>query len=158
MSELVLLIGVQGAGKSSFYKERFFDTHVRVSRDVVKTPARERTLIATCLATRQPYVVDNTNVLKARRAEHIEPAKAAGFRVVGFYFRTSLKAAFRRNAARPRERVVPPGGVAATFKKLQPPDPAEGFDELHVVEIDQQNRFVVREWRPEDGSAASERG
>src|SRR5262249_22649958 len=122
--EAVLLIGVQGAGKSSFYKERFFDTHVRVSRDMLKTSARRRALIATCRATRQPYVVDNTNVLKARRAEQIEPAKAAGFRVVGFYFRTSLKDAFRRNAARPRERVVPPAGVAATFKKLQLPEPA----------------------------------
>lgn len=29
--EAVLLIGVQATGKSSFYKERFFNTHIRIN-------------------------------------------------------------------------------------------------------------------------------
>jgi predicted kinase len=144
--EAVLLIGVQGSGKTTFSKRHFFETHVRVSRDMLRTRRRERLLVAACLAARQSYVVDNTNALASRRAEHIAPAKAAGFRVVGFFFRCELRDALARNRQRPAERVVPPAGVAGTWKKLQPPSWSEGFDELHVVEIAPSGEFLVREW------------
>jgi hypothetical protein len=67
--EAVLLIGVQGCGKSTFYKERFFDTHVRISRDMLKTKGRERLLLGACLAAKQPFVLDNTNALASQRAD-----------------------------------------------------------------------------------------
>jgi predicted kinase len=35
--EAVLLVGIQGAGKSTFYQQRFFDTHVRINLDMLKT-------------------------------------------------------------------------------------------------------------------------
>jgi predicted kinase len=149
--EAILFVGIQGSGKTTFYKERFFETHVRVSRDMVKTQRRERLLADACLAGKLPFVVDNTNSLATQRAEHIAPAKAAGFRVVGFYFRCNLADALRRNRQRPEGRVIPAAGVAATFKRLQPPSWSEGFDDLRVVEIDEANRFVVREWNAEEG-------
>jgi predicted kinase len=117
----VLLIGVQGSGKNTFFRRRFFETHVRVSRDMLRTRRRERLLVAACFAKGQPCVVDNTNALASRRAEHIAPAKAAGFRVIGFIFRCDLREALARNRRRPAQLVVPPAGVAVTFKKLQPP-------------------------------------
>jgi tRNA uridine 5-carbamoylmethylation protein Kti12 len=144
--EAVLLIGIQGSGKTTFYKERFFDTHVRVSLDMLKTRSRERLLVGACLAAKQPFVVDNTNAAKSRRADFIAAAKAAGFRVVGYYLRCELKDAMRRNLARGPGKAIPPAGVAGTFKRLEPPSLAEGFDELHLVEIDAEGRFVVREW------------
>jgi predicted kinase len=30
--EAVILVGIQASGKSTFYAQRFFDTHVRISR------------------------------------------------------------------------------------------------------------------------------
>jgi len=48
--EAVVFIGVQGCGKTTFYKKRYFETHVRVSRDMLKTKARERILLGACLA------------------------------------------------------------------------------------------------------------
>ena len=75
--EAVILIGIQGAGKSTFYRERFFDTHVRVSLDMLKTRHRERALLEACLATGQPLVVDNTNVTAAERARYI-PRPSSG--------------------------------------------------------------------------------
>lgn len=31
--EAVIFVGIQASGKTSFYLERFFETHVRISRD-----------------------------------------------------------------------------------------------------------------------------
>ena len=149
--EAVLFVGIQGSGKTTFYKERFFETHVRISRDMLRTRNRQRLLVAACLAARQPFVVDDTNAERARRAEHIAPAKAAGFRVIGFYFRSPLAEALRRNRERPPGRVVPEAGVAGTHKRLEPPAWEEGFDELHVVEAAPGGGFLVRTWPPGEG-------
>ncbi len=148
--EAVLLIGVQGSGKTTFYRERFFETHVRISRDMLGTRHRQRLLLAACLEARQPFVVDDTNAARTRRAEHIAAAKAAGFRVRGFFFRTSLADALRRNRERPAERIVPAAGVAGTYKRLEPPEWEEGFDELCTVEIAPDGRFEVRELRRDE--------
>ncbi|HEV8231187.1 MAG TPA: AAA family ATPase [Thermoanaerobaculia bacterium] len=149
--EAVLFIGVQGCGKTTFYKERLFETHVRVSRDMLKTKTRERLLIGACLAAKQPFVLDNTNPLASQRAEVIGPAHAAGFRVVAGYFRCGLREALWRNRHRPPGSAIPVPGVIATFKRLEPPSWSEGFDEIRVVSIDDANRFVVREWTQEEG-------
>lgn len=70
--EAVILIGIQGAGKTTFYRERFFDTHIRLNLDMLRTRNRERFLMAACLHTEQRFVVDNTNVRIADRAGYIE--------------------------------------------------------------------------------------
>jgi predicted kinase len=145
MSEAVLLIGVQGSGKSTFYKERFFDTHLRIGLDLVGTRRREALLIAACLAARQPFVVDNTNTLAAQRAGYIASARAASFRVSGYYFVTELSEAIRRNRARPGKAAIPVAGLVKTFKRLEAPGWAEGFDALFTVRVDEANRFVVAE-------------
>ena len=137
--EAVVFIGVQGCGKSTFYKERFFDTHVRVSRDMLKTKARERALLAACLAAKQPFVLDNTNPLASQRAEIIEPARAAGFRVVACYFRCGLKEALGRNRRRPPGAVIPVPGVIATYKKLL------GEKRIFLAHWDQ--KVVDAEWQ-----------
>jgi predicted kinase len=149
--EAVVFIGVQGCGKTTFYKQRFFETHVRVSRDMLKTKTRERLLLGACLAGRQPFVLDNTNALASQRAEIIEPARAAGFRVVACYFRCGLREALWRNRRRPAGEVVPVPGVIATHKKLQPPSWSEGFDEVRVVSSNEANEFTVEEWTKERG-------
>ena len=152
--EAVLFIGVQGSGKTTFYEERFFDTHVRISRDMLKTRNRQHVLVSACLAARQPFVVDDTNAAKSRRAEFIEPTRAAGVRVAGYYFRCALREALGRNRRRPEGQVVPVPGVIATFKRLEPPAWSEGFDEISIVEIGAENRFVVRNWSREEGDPA----
>src|SRR5437899_81752 len=98
--ETVILIGIPGSGKTTFYRERFFETHVRISLDMLRTRERERALLAACLASKQPFVVDNTNIGRLDRASYIERAKAAGFRVAGYYFRTEVRAAIARNKKR----------------------------------------------------------
>lgn len=141
--QALIFTGIQGSGKSTFYRERFFDTHVRISLDVLKTRNRERILLDACIRAQQPFVVDNTNVLAAERAVYIAAARAANFRVIGYFFSTGLRAAIARNARRPGKGAIPVPGVIGTFKRLEPPSPAEGYNELYTVTIAPDNTFVV---------------
>ena len=61
----VILIGIQASGKTTFYRERYFDTHVRLSLDMLKTRRREELLLEACITARQAFVVDNTRIRRA---------------------------------------------------------------------------------------------
>ena len=150
--EAVLFIGIQASGKSTFFKQRFFETHVRINLDMLKTRHRETLLLETCLAAKQPFVVDNTNPTAADRARYIAPARAAGFRVVGYYFQSQIEACLSRNERRPDGRAIPVRGVRGTYSRLELPEPAEGFDALYYVKINPDGAFVVQEWA--DAAAA----
>ena len=84
--EAIIFVGLPASGKSTFYKERFFDTHVRINLDMLRTRHREHLLLHTCIEMKQKFVVDNTNPTPAYRAGYIVQAKAAGFAVVGDHF------------------------------------------------------------------------
>ena len=146
--EAVVFIGIQGSGKSSFFKERFFTTHLRISLDLLKTRNREKRLLEVCLETDQRFVIDNTNSVRAERAKYIEAAKAARFQVVGYYFQSEIESCLRRNAGRPEAERVPDVAIYSTAKKLELPNWKEGFDKLYYVRLE-DGRVVVEEWRDE---------
>ncbi len=141
--EAVIFVGIQASGKSTFYRERFFDTHVRINLDMLRTRQREQILFAACLQAQQPFVIDNTNPLPADRARYIEPARAAGFHVVAYFFETTLKDAIRRNDQRSGKRKIPVPAIAGAIRKIQPPTIGEGFDEVFTVTISAENKFSV---------------
>jgi predicted kinase len=141
--ELVLLIGIQGAGKSTFYKERFVDSHIRLNLDMLRTRHRERILFEACLKAKQPVVIDNTNPTLRDRARYIQQAREARFRVTGYYFQSRLEDCLKRNEQRTNEAVIPFKGVLATFQRLESPTLSEGFDELYYVKIGESGEFLV---------------
>jgi predicted kinase len=144
--EAVLFIGIQGSGKTTFYRERFFDTHVRISLDLLRTRNREQLMLEACLRMQQRFVVDNTNVTIAERARYIGLSRQAGFRVVGYFFEPDPKAAFARNVARAEAIRVPPAGLFGTLKRLERPTLSEGFDALYRVWLPEPGRFQVETW------------
>jgi predicted kinase len=141
--EMVLFIGIQATGKSSLYLERFFRTHVRVNLDMLKTHHREDLLVRACLEGKTSFVVDKMNLTKVDRAAYIGPAKAAGFRICGYFFDSSLAGALQRNARRDSAERVQEAGIMGAAKRLQPPACSEGFDQLFAVRMDGQGGFVV---------------
>jgi predicted kinase len=141
--EAIIFIGVQASGKSTFYRQRFFDTHVRLSLDMLRTRQREQLLFTACLEAKQPFVIDNTNPLPADRARYIERARACDFRVVAYFFLTSLQDAIRRNRRRAGKQQVPVAAIVGTFRKLRPPALEEGYDAMYTVTTAAEDAFVV---------------
>lgn len=144
--EAVLLIGIQASGKTTFYRRRFFDTHVRISLDLMRTRERERQMLESCLRIQQRFVIDNTNATAADRARYIAPSRNAGFRVIGYFFEPDAKRAFERNKGRPEAERIPPAGLFGTLKRLERPSLAEGFDELYRVSLAQAGEFRIDAW------------
>jgi predicted kinase len=140
--EAIIFIGIQGAGKSTFFRERFFNTHVRINLDMLRTRQKEEKLFHACLERGQSFVIDNTNPLPADRQRYLQPARAKGFRTIAYFFQTTLRDAMQRNSLRPGKQKVPAPAVAATFKKIAAPTLEEGFDEIHVIELTSDRGFV----------------
>jgi predicted kinase len=144
--EAVIFIGPQGTGKSTFYRERFFSTHVRINLDMLKTRNREKIILDACLASQQPFVVDNTNPYPVDRSRYFVPARAAGFRVIAYYFATPMSEALRRNNLRKGKQKIPVVAIASTFRRMERPQKIEGYDEIHTVELTADNQFLVLEY------------
>ncbi len=147
--EAVIFTGIQASGKSTFYKERFFDTHVRISLDLLRTRHSETLLLNACLTSQQPFVVDNTNPTREERSRYIELALAHDYRIAGYYFRSEVEGCKVRNAARPERRIVPLPGLLGTYKRLELPQLNEGYAALYYVMIAADGSFQVSEWQDE---------
>ena len=145
--EAVILIGIQGSGKSTFCRERLFHTHVRINLDMLQSRYRETVLLTACLNAKQSFVVDNTNPTREERARYIAAARSAGFKVTGYFFESDVTGALLRNELRGSGHRVPERGVRGTLKRLQPPSPDEGFNALHHVRLGASvGEFVVEPW------------
>ncbi|MCP4157596.1 MAG: AAA family ATPase [bacterium] len=145
--QALIFIGIQATGKSTFYKQHFFNTHVRISLDLLKTRNREKLFLETCLNTHQKLVIDNTNPQKTDRTKYIKKLKENKYEIIGYYFESKIKTALARNADRPTSEVIPEKGILGTYGRLEPPHRDEGFDALYYVSINERNEFQVEEWR-----------
>jgi predicted kinase len=149
--ELVILIGLQGSGKSTFYRTSFSSTHDWVSKDRFRNnrnpTRRQRQLIEEALQAGHSLVVDNTNPTSEDRAELIALARAFGARVIGYYFESRLEDCLERNRQRIGKERIPDIALYATRKRLQPPSLAEGFDRLFYVRLLGDGKFDVQEWQ-----------
>jgi predicted kinase len=155
--EVVILVGLPGAGKSTFFRQRFGESHVHVSKDQFQNnrrPSRRQAeLVEQALDGGRSLVLDNTNASVEERADAIAQARRRGARVVGYYFDSEIPECVARNAGREGRARIPKVGIFATAKRLVRPAPAEGFDELYVVRTLPDHRFDVVAFEARNESA-----
>lgn len=144
--DAVMFIGIPGAGKSSFYGARFAHSHLRLSLDMLRTRHRLMRLLDACIETTTAFVLDNTNVSQRERQPFIVRARAANYRVRGFFFESKIDPCLQRNLQRPPDQQVPVAGVRGRRNALELPTLNEGFDELSFVRIDADGTFEVSSW------------
>jgi len=131
--ECVIFTGIQASGKSTFYKEEFFKTHMRINLDMLRTRNRENVFLQASIDTGLPFVVDNTNPTIEERRKYIDLAKTHNYKLVGYYFEPDYDLSYERNEQRQGKEKVPEVGIKSTLSKLQIPLYNEGFDELYIV-------------------------
>lgn len=145
--EVVVLIGLQASGKTTFCRQRL-TTHTHVSKDAFPSnrnpQRRQMRLIEEALAAGQDVVVDNTNPSPAEWAPIILAARVHDARVIACWFPPDLAASRARNTARQGKSRVPDVGLYATIKILREPTTADGFDEIRTVGFDGNGGFDVR--------------
>ncbi|MDI9342226.1 MAG: ATP-binding protein [Sediminibacterium sp.] len=144
----ILFCGIQATGKSSFYKQQFFKTHMHLSLDVLKTRHREGKFLETCLKTQMPFVIDNTNVSIAERKVYIDLARLHGYKISGYYFQSKISDALLRNSTRTGKEYIPETGIKGAFNRLELPTHNEGFDELFYVKLTEDG-FITTPWDTE---------
>lgn len=135
--ELILFVGLQGSGKTTYYHAHFAATHVHVSKDLMKNARdreqRQRQVIEEALRSGRSVVVDNTNPTPLVRAPLIESGRRQGARVIVYLFELPVKTAVERNRQREGRARVPDIAIYRTSKRIVAPLAEEGFDEMHVV-------------------------
>jgi predicted kinase len=159
--ELIILIGLQGAGKSTFFRAHFAATHDLVSKDLMpnnRQPAhRQLQLVEEALQAGHSVVVDNTNPTPATRAELIQLGRAYAATIVGYYFEPQVSRCLARNRQRSGKERVPDVAIFATKKRLVPPAYAEGFAQLFLIVNNDDGTFGVSYVPKEEaGSNATE--
>ncbi|MEV4441509.1 ATP-binding protein [Streptomyces sp. NPDC049577] len=146
--ELVVFVGLQGSGKSTFYARAYAGTHALVSKDLFRNARhrqrRQMRLIEEALADDVCVVVDNTNPSPAEWEPLIAAGRAHGARVVACWFPPDPAGSLARNAARQGRERVPDAGVYATLRRLRRPRRSDGFDAVHEVRLDGHGGFEVR--------------
>lgn len=150
-AELVVFAGLQASGKTTFYRERFAETHVHVSKDAWpnarKKEERQRRLIDEYLRAGRSVVVDNTNPTMAEREPLIAIGRALGVRVSCYTFVVTVEEALRRNTARKGRARIADVGIYTVAKRLLSPTAEEGFDTVFEVRV-VGDQFVVVEIGP----------
>jgi predicted kinase len=158
--ELIIFTGLQASGKSSFYRGRFAETHVHVSKDNFRNNSnpsrRQRQLIEEALAAGRSVVVDNTNPTAEDRRELIELARLHDASVVGYYFESKVADCQERNRTREGANRVPDVALFATVKRLECPSRSEGFDQLFFVRLAGPGEFEISDWIEEEKDDASQ--
>jgi len=152
--DLIILIGLQASGKSTFAQSRFAD-YVYVSKDAMRNvrnkARRQEAMIRRAFEEGRSVVVDNTNPSVEVRAELVALGREFGARIIGYYFASPLKDCLARNRQREGTTCVPDVALYTTRRSLQTPSFAEGFDALYYVTIDvEQQNFTVAEWQEDD--------
>lgn len=150
--EVLILMGLQGSGKSTLYHQQFTQTHTLISKDLFPNnrnkSRRQRQLLEEALKRGTSVVVDNTNPTREERAEIIAVAQQFEARVVGYVFPPDVPTSLKRNAQRAGKARVPDVGIYATIAKWQSPSLMEGFDQLFTVTTTETGDFTFQPWIP----------
>lgn len=138
------MIGLPGAGKSTFYRERLAATHDHISKDVMqhnrRPDRRQAELLDQSLSAGRSAAIDNTNPSAADRRPLIAAARRHGAEVTGYFFPSDTRDALRRNRQRTGRARVPDVAIFTTRKRLEVPSYGEGFDRLFIVTADETAR------------------
>src|SRR6266699_6788376 len=145
--EMVILIGLQASGKSTFFRTCLAATHEYISKDQMrnnKHPGRRQAqLIEEALQKGHAVVIDNTNPTVEVREPLIRLGRMYNAEITGYYFESQVRQCLERNRLREGKARVPDVAIYVTARELVRPSYAEGFDKLFYVRITGDSTFEI---------------
>ena len=164
--EMIILMGLQASGKSTFYYTHFAATHEHISKDLLlksnnkNKDQKQAELIEGAFQEQRSVVIDNTNATKQDRLLLIELGRRYDATIIGYYFQPDVSSSRIRNKQRTGKAQVPEKAIFITAHKFSPPSYDDGFDRLYCIRIPPEDarpasspsapRFVVTPI-PKDG-------
>ena len=137
--EIIILMGLQASGKSTFYRTQFADTHEHISKDLLSRSKnqnkKQAERIERAFQEQRSVVVDNTNVTVQDRLPLIDVGRRYYVAIIGYYFQPDVSSSRTLNMQRTGKAQVPEKAIFITAYKFEPPSYAEGFDTLYCVRI-----------------------
>jgi predicted kinase len=137
--DLIILMGLQASGKSTFYRTHFASTHEHVSKDLLRERKnknkKQAELLERAFQEQRSVVVDNTNATIQDRLALIDLGHRFGVKIIGYYFQPDVLSSRKRNIQPTVKERVPDVAIFVTAHKFTPPSYAEGFDSLFNVLI-----------------------
>lgn len=152
--ELIILMGLQASGKSTFYRTHFADTHEHISKDLLSASSnknkKQAERIERALQEQCSVVVDNTNARLQDRLALIDLGRRYGATIIGYYFQPDVVSSRKRNIQRTGKAQVPDKVIFITASKFMPPSYMEGYDRLYYVRIAEDSTIENPEWEIEE--------
>jgi len=157
--EVVLIMGLPGAGKTTLAHSLVANGYARLNRDEQGGTLRGQVAALDALVQEghSRIVLDNTYVTRKARAPILNWAKASGLSVRCIWLATSVEDAQvnavnrmiatygrllgpdeMRIATKTDVNAFPPGVQFRYQRELEPPDPSEGFSRIDRVEFDRR--------------------
>lgn len=147
--ELIMLVGIPTAGKSTFSNDKKYKDYVRVSSDdILQEVAKERQqsyntvfkgnirfaqiammkVLRKAIEDGKSIIWDQTNLTKKQRRDKLKYIPDY-YKKTAVYFVVSLETALKRNTQRPG-KVIPPEILERMIKEYELPTNEEGFDTI----------------------------
>ena len=161
MSKLYLMVGVAGAGKSTWIKNHLTDNDVHISRDEIRfnmlAPNDEYFShedivfkrfcdeINWSLRAGLNVFADATHISKSSRHKLLQKIKVSDAEVAAIFIKVPLLQALEQNSYREGRALVPEDVIRSMHKSLQPPTLEEGFNEIYIIENNKPIRIVKKE-------------
>lgn len=134
---MIVFVGLQAAGKSTFFRTQLAATHVHVSKDLMgnarNRDERQVRMIEEAFLAGRSVAIDNTNPTPLVRAPLIALGRRYSARVVALFFESIVNDAVIRNRTRVGKARVPDVTIYVAARKIVPPSVGEGFDEVRVL-------------------------
>lgn len=129
-TEMILLVGAPGSGKSTF-ASRNFPTYTRINKDTLGTDKKCLKACKTALDNYECVIIDNTNRENKNRVDYLNLAAERNITVKCFWLTAKKEIAVAQN--RLREKKVPAIAINYYYAHFQEPMLSEGF--LSITKI-----------------------